>query len=294
VDLRPNLYYGGGNGGEGRFVFEMVSDPNGSCTPLPFTVIFEYGVPAATCSDVRYYAAQWLMLSRFTPGTEEFNDRLQRITERFVPAGAAPGRPFGLALNQVRTNEVALGEPWELREFTVGPDGFLALSTVKQTPDDSQNRSERIAEYVNSNAAAILDGSHDVPDAFPPSGAHFVGGVSHVTRPSEGFFWNGPPAPGTAIGNPEARHRFSLATCNGCHGGESGTQFQHIGSLLPSAPGQAGLSGFLTGITVADPSGNGTTRVFNDLLRRAQDLEALVNTECIEQIDFRPLFPFPH
>ena len=40
------------------------------------------------------------------------------------------------------------------------------------------------------------------------------------------------------------------------------------------------LSGFLTGTTVTDPV-DGTMRDFNDLERRAADLEALLGTDCL-------------
>jgi hypothetical protein len=79
-------------------------------------------------------------------------------------------------------------------------------------------------------------------------------------------------APG--IANPEARHLFSLGTCNGCHGfGETGTEFLHVSPRAPGAP--SGLSGFLRGLALADPV-TGEIRTFNDLQRRKLDLERLV------------------
>ena len=72
--------------------------------------------------------------------------------------------------------------------------------------------------------------------------------------------------------NAEARHKFSLNTCNGCHGGETQTGFLHV---FPRSPGQvSSLSGFLTGETVTDI--RGVTRRLSELLRRRQLLEKVV------------------
>ncbi len=81
-------------------------------------------------------------------------------------------------------------------------------------------------------------------------------------------FWNAP-----GINNPEARHKFSLNTCNGCHGAETQTIFLQIS---PRAQGQVSqLSAFLTGETVSDPV-NGQQRRLSELFRRRQLLEGVV------------------
>ena len=74
-------------------------------------------------------------------------------------------------------------------------------------------------------------------------------------------------APG--ITNPEARHKFALNTCNGCHSSqETNTAFLMV---FPRAPGQeARLSPFLTGTTTFDPVTG--PRVLNDLRRRNLDM----------------------
>ena len=79
-------------------------------------------------------------------------------------------------------------------------------------------------------------------------------------------------APG--IVNPEARHKFALNTCNGCHSSqETNTGFLMVG---PRAPGQqAFLSPFLTGTSVFDPA-TGGFRVLNDLRRRNRDMHLIV------------------
>lgn len=286
VDLRDNFIYGGGNAGEARFVF-CALDAN--CRPLPFTVIFEYGIKKRNCLELRAWAQQWLNLQNHPLGSPAYNAALQAITDQFVSAGADPAKlPNKSALNQLRTNEIALAGPWELREFKLFNDdsdaGHLRQVTVKQTPDFDFDRQPVIADYVNANTADIILSRHQVPLEFP-SGQPFLGGAAPTPG---GFFWDGPPVPpGPAITSREARHIFSLNTCNGCHAGETNTGFTHI-SPAPfgsSAP----LSGFLTGIDVIDPADGTPSRHFDDLQRRAQDLDNLVHSPCFSIIFHLPL-----
>jgi hypothetical protein len=92
-----------------------------------------------------------------------------------------------------------------------------------------------------------------------------------------GMFWNNPASP--TITNRQARHLFSLNTCNACHAGETNTPFTHVGVAPFGAP--VPLSGFLTGINVNDPADGTPSRHFEDLTRRAADLDALLNSPCI-------------
>jgi Concanavalin A-like lectin/glucanases superfamily len=256
VDLRD---LANGDAGEGRFVFGVLA-PAGF--PLPFTVILEYKLPASTEADVLDWAQRWHALSEQPFPSPAFNDALQAITDRFAGRGAAPGSPNGSALAQLRTNEIALTSPWELREFHFGPDGFLRPASVALTPDGSFNFGDRLARFVNENEAAILTERHAVPASF--EGAPFAAGA--VLNNID--FWSAP-----GITNNEARHKLSLNTCNGCHGAETGTGFLHVSPRFPGF--EASLSGFMTGTAVADPV-TGQSRQFNDLARRRADLRALV------------------
>jgi hypothetical protein len=105
-------------------------------------------------------------------------------------------------------------------------------------------------------------------------------------QPGAGFPWN----PG-GITNLEARHKFSLATCNGCHTRETGTQFLHIAPR--NAGSEAMLSEFLTGLNQPkDDPGNPdptVTHTFHDLLDRQMKLDATANMNCRIPID--DLFP---
>jgi Concanavalin A-like lectin/glucanases superfamily len=250
-----------GHAGEGRFIFGVL-DPLGNQTQ--FTVILEYHLVASTDADVLGWANAWHALGSHPFPSEGYNAALQDITSRFAGRNAAPGRPNGSALSQLRTNEIALAGPWELREFHLSADdGFLHPATVELTPDLGFNNTPTLASFVNANESAILADQHVVPLEF--QGAPFAGAavLNNLTD------WRAP-----GITNNEARHHFSLNTCNGCHSiAETGTLFLHV---LPRNPGQTSfLSGFLTGTTIPDPV-TGIPRTFNDLGRRNADLKQLV------------------
>src|ERR1700674_287093 len=267
LNLRSAGVYGGGNAGEGRFVFGVMDS---SCNPRPFTVIFEYGIPKAGCFSVRNWAQQWEHLSSLTLGTAAFNAALEAITDQFTAAGANPAKVGGTTLDQLRTDEIALTFPWELREFhevpLSGSQVQLQQVVVKQTTESSLNGATVLGDYINANQAQIQKNTYDVPTQFPP-GQGFLG-ASSINQQD---VWNAsniavnttsvPPVSTTL--NP--RHFFALGTCNGCHGRETATPFLHIANRAAGSP--AGLSGFLTGENnIPDPVVPSITYNFNDLL----------------------------
>jgi Concanavalin A-like lectin/glucanases superfamily len=249
-----------GKAGEGRFVFGVL-DQFGN--PQQFTLIVEYALPATTDADVLTWANAWHGLSSNPFPSEQYNAALQALTTKFTGRNASPGQPNGSALAQLRTNEIALSFEWELREFHLSPTtGLLQEAGVALTPDLSLDQTQPVGDFVNQNQAAILTQIFTVPPTF--EGAPFQGGSS--LNPFT--FWSAP-----GIVDNDARQLFSLNTCNGCHGQETGTAFLQI---APRFPGQeAQLSGFLTGITLPDPV-SGVTRTFGDLVARQKDLESLV------------------
>jgi hypothetical protein len=256
VDLRKTPSYSAGNAGEGRFVF-CATDRNGNA--LPFTVIFEYELPARNIADVKAWASAWHELGSL-PFGDTFNAKLEAITDRFAGRGVMPAKINGSAINQVRTNEIALGSPWELREFRLASrGGQLVQVTCKQEVDVSFFNTSELSAFINGNAAAIIAGRHQVP-------SHMVAAAA-----PEQLVLNAP----RINGNLEARHKLALNTCSGCHFRETGTGFTHVD---PRARGQeARLSGFLTGITANDPI-TGTPHTFNDLAARADDLRHVLTT----------------
>jgi hypothetical protein len=326
VDLRNNTTYGGGNAGEGRFVFGLI-DRTGrggtapytstgarNCRETQFTVIFEYGIDRRSCEAVRDWGRQWHNLRNYALGSFAYNNALQAITDQFTTAGVAPHKPNGSALNQLRTNEVELllgvstNPIWELREFKIGGEppvnpGQLEEVTVKMTPDLSLNQTALVTDYVNQNTVDILNQTDVVPEIF--QGLPFLGGSALAPRnPTAAVdvntHWNNPPG-GPFIVNRQARHEFSLDTCMACHTGETNTVFTHI---KPAPFGtEAGLSGFMNGITpgtlvtpfkVVDPAdGLPVKRKFNEFRRRRIDLDILVHSSCV--FDFRRRFrPLTH
>src|SRR5262249_14245687 len=197
--------------------------------------------------------------------SEEYNQALQDITDRFSMRGALAGAPNDSALIDIRTNEISLSEDgqWQLREFHISPTtGFMQPATLFQTPDFSFNNSEALGRFINQNEAAILSETHEAPMSFEDKPFQAASVFNNID------FWNAP-----GITNPEARHKFSLNTCNGCHGAETQTFFLHIN---PRAAGEASqLSGFLTGIDVSDPV-TGAPRRLSELARRRGLIEALI------------------
>jgi hypothetical protein len=266
------------DGGELRFVFGVL-DPE-TCNPQRFTVIFEYGVTKRGCEEMQNWAISWAKLTNFPLGSPEYNEELEKLTETVAKANSNPEKPNGSALNQLRTNEVSLADPWELREFTLGPEhsGFLNSTTIKQTPDSQFNETSVLAKFINQFESEILTDSHKVTEDF--NGNPFLGAAIEYDSSD---FWRA-----EGINNNDARHKFSLNTCNSCHGRESDTSFLQVG-IAPFGNVTADLSGFLRGSTqstsdieflnVSDPV-DSTNREFNDLLRRAADLDALINTPC--------------
>lgn len=303
IDLRGNSVYGGGSAGEGRLVFGVVNrNVAGGCSTTPFTVIFEYGVPISGCTNVKNYAQQWVNLGNIALGSAAFNPALQAITDQFTSANAAPNKPNRSALNQLRTNENALNPLWELREFVLPGRGpvvtMLNIVSTKQTPHHTRNNTALLANYINTNSAAILGGTYVVPTTW--TGQPFLTGSNFNFSVADGAVWNAP-----GVGN-QQRHLFSLGTCNACHGGETRNQpsdlsFLHIAPRAPAAV--SGLSRFLVGngtlavpttFNKPDPINTLPSRPFGDLLRRQQDLANLMNSSCLstgllQAIQFQPL-----
>lgn len=260
MDLR-NL--AAGSAGEGRFVFGVL-DQFGN--PMQFTVILEFNLPATTQADVDRWAADWHALGALPLGSPAYNTALEAITARFAGRNASPARPNGSAINQVRTNEIALQGPWELREFKLSPAGQLVSAPVAQTTDLPFNGSPTLAQFINQNTSTLLTATHVVPATF--NGQPFLA-ASALTN--GGHFWSAP-----GITNNEARFQFSINTCNGCHAGETQTPFLHVS---PRSQGQvANLSRFLTGAAVFDPV-NGQRRELNDLAFRQESLLAVLCRE---------------
>lgn len=157
--------------GEGRFVFGVLDENGKPLTPTGgpavggMTIILEYDLPATSLRDLQRWAEDWHALGKLKLGSPEYNRHLGMLTQRFTARGRGAGRPNGSALNQIRTNDIALATPWELREWVIdGDSGLLASAPVAETPDFvALNNSPELADLLNENANAILDGSFRLP-----------------------------------------------------------------------------------------------------------------------------------
>jgi hypothetical protein len=292
LDLRQQAAYGGTSGGELRFVFMHVPF---DCTNggRPFEVILEFGLPVSGCLGLWTLANQWKALDALPLGSPSYNAALEAITQEVVVANAAPFNPNGSLLNQIRTNENWLdhtgeGLDWELREFRIDPaTHHLFQDTVAQTPYFYLRSTPVIANYVNDQPSAIKAGNYTVPLRYPTAADAFrAGGVVYGL----GSFWD--DFSGTPIVDREARHKFSLNTCNGCHTGETHGFFTHVGATpfgtLPA------LSDFMSGGWANDPADLMPARFFDELERRAVDLDALLNTSCLLSPLDVPVFSISH
>ncbi|MEO8381535.1 MAG: hypothetical protein ABI779_17880 [Acidobacteriota bacterium] len=267
IDLADNPSYGGSaNSGELRFVFGLMNN----CQPTPFAVIFEYGVPKKSCFGLKAYAQQWRNLSGVAVGSAAYNTALQAITDPVTVHGAGGTKPNGSALNQLRSNEIFLTAPWELREFRInGASRLLEQTTTKQTPITTFNNTAALRDFINTNEASVLNGTYVVDLLL--TGAPFLSG----SAPMPPGVWNG----AAVVNNNDARNKFSLGTCSGCHFTETNTPFVHIN---PSSPigSPAALSGFLTGINMNDPVVTATPRSYHDLQDRKNRIDAIQGTPC--------------
>jgi hypothetical protein len=284
IDLRTNTAHGRSTtAGEGRIVFTILL-PDGS--PSFTTLILEYELLARDGQGVKEWAEAWHALGSI-PFGERYNLALEKLVNRFAEPGAAPDRPNGSALLQLRTNEFARqrrgvlfgSTPWQWREFRLSPQtGAFTQVTTAQTVDTSHNGSALLADFINEHEASILDGTFVVPLTY--QGVPFRSGAANG-EPFFAFL----DAPG--VSNNEARHLLSLNSCVACHTSETGVLFFH--SFPRPAGEETFLSGFLTGTSLPDPAEPTVTRTFNDLERRVLDLQHVLSSPAEALQRERPL-----
>jgi hypothetical protein len=327
IDLGTTAGGGGGYGnvtgtpvtaGELRFIFGVVQPSpwgaggtDATCGKKLFTTIFEYGVPRTGCAAVVNWAQQWSSLQSFPGFTAAYLAQLQSMTESVVLHGKAPAKGNQNAIDQIRTNEIALtlaggfSPQWELREFTLTNEqpplnidppasGELRTHTVALTPDDARfspaGADPTVNAFVNGPVTAGLhlpvvlpnqcDSTFAMPFFAPPGGLAFRGGNA-LTAGIGADFWRANTVPATPSGIC-ARHQMSLNTCHGCHRADSGTNglggstnFTHV-TPLTTIP--VTLSKFLTGggpgmtFNVNDTQFGAPAWPFADLNRRLQRL----------------------
>lgn len=262
LDLRDLTKH---SAGQGRFVFSVLENGNIAA----FTVILEYNLYATDQAGIDQWARDWHALGSLVLGSAVYNDALGAITDRFTNTGALLSFRSEDATLDPLTENIATTVP-EFRQFQLNAAGTrLDPAPLDQTPMNAANGTTRLADFINQNQAYVLDETFVVPPTF--QSAPFQAGsiFASLGGSTVNNFWNAP-----SIINPDdTRQKFSLNTCNGCHAAETGTGIIHLDRKNVSTP--AVLSGFLTGITVADPV-TGTNRTFNKLADRAHDLSSMV------------------
>jgi hypothetical protein len=230
---------GARDAGELRFVYG-VTDAQGS--PQSFTVSLELQLPISSERSLASWALGWFDLSLAPSWDTEYRDRLQALIEPALRAQQ---------FLRMRTNESVPGTAWELREFTLGSSGRLQASPTPATPakEFAEEKKNSLLEWLAQNGESYATGKLELPDRFLGTEATMEGGFR--------WFLKAQPSLPDSI-----RAQFSLRTCNGCHSGETGTSFLHIGNRLEQVP--SGLSTFLN----------------QDLERRQDDLRSLVIQEA--------------
>ena len=292
IVYRPDLHATDcSTGGEGRFVFGL--EEGGRM--VSFTMIFEFHLPVTGTVTPHTWAARFHKLHNLdivhadTPGDSglSFNQELETITREFNTRGAMPSGPNGNAISQVRTNEIELAGPWQLREFHLVADktgaGFLVPATTAQSPTQDINNTQILHDFISDNKDAINNGTIVIKNKYTDTlnGQKQTVSVLGPHSDSDGHPWmqqdpttprNPNPIDQTTLTN------FNFLTCNGCHNleGEQIDGFYHVSPLRAATgtdrtAGSNKLSTFLLG----------NQTVPSDLTRRAKVMSDLIcKTEC--------------
>jgi hypothetical protein len=278
-------------GGEVRFVFTVTDSEASACPPgaQEQMIILEYSTGRADENAVLDWAKRWYALGNLDRNSSTYLTELQKLTDETLQRGK---------LERLRTNEVALFETvtpgWFLTEFVPSAGGSLVRATVKQTPLDAlkgANGSANLATFIAANLTNFetvfqvpqkgfmynAGNGYRVADRFPDNST-FRGAFANVSKVSAPSYWSAPkPANIDTYSWSLARHRFSLGTCNGCHGGENpnGSLVFHVKPRFAGTETQ--LSPFLAGQTTLTDPVDGTQRTYNEMQRRQDDLHWLAN-----------------
>ena len=229
--------------GEGRFVWGLT---NSIGRPQLFVIIAEFALPIDGGRSALDWAHDWHSLGKLELGSPEYNQKLEEITNQFAGSTVRAGATPGSALEQIRSNEIALDSRgdragvWQLREFRIGSDGYLHPVRPALTPSNGMNGSSTLTRYVQQNAKQIEAGTHELPVNF--RGAQFSAGAADV--PTRTFTWSVPNV------STELQRKFSMQTCNGCHAGDTETRFLHVAPNFQG--GTARLSDFVMKIDMPE------------------------------------------
>jgi hypothetical protein len=202
IALRPDTPAGP----ELRFVFSGVS-PAPARAAMPMNVAFEYAVTPA-------FEKQWFdTLRPLTLGSAAYRTALAQLTELGIHDAT---KLNGSSLRQLRTNEVAIDTPWDLREFHLTATAGATLERARMA---GQPRIE-------------FDGTAKLGTGVTAGMETYMAVI-----PSAQFAWKIPGA------TREKRFQIAMSTCAGCHSRETRTEFVQIKPRDAGKPAE--LSAFL-------------------------------------------------
>jgi hypothetical protein len=229
--------------GEGRLAFKLINPETGLGRLL--TIIFEFKLPALdTANDRAEWARRWHELGSL-PFGEEYNAALQTLTDAFAARGADPKGANGSSINQFRASDGELGaegQPWEFREFHLIEDESgtsFHPSTTRQTPDESLNGSQALAQVIVDHREEVLRGEDVIPQEMLTGASQANFQIWEFTDPS--------------VDEP-LRHAFARETCNGCHNGETQSSFffYHVNPIRQTVPGGDGRNRLSNFVNIED------------------------------------------
>jgi hypothetical protein len=228
--------------GEGRFIYGFF-DPRNPGSAFQFTVILEYKLKASNGGEVMDWARGWHAIASEVKGSEQFKVKLQALTDRFSGAGS-PNELNGSAIGQVRTNEIHLSSPWELREFRLSFQP--STKTVRLQQSETTNSASFSLSGTPALGAFVSDHDRDLAsDNFQLPKTYLGNSVLGASSLNSLTPWVVPNVPDKPAPSLAAKANFALESCNGCHGTSTNTRFLHVGPRVLGQPSV--LSRFLQG-----------------------------------------------
>jgi len=212
VAIRPDL-----SPPELRLVFGAFSRSNGDV--IPANVIFEY--PLRLDETLAYrWAMSWASLSTDNMWKDRIWDAI-RASLTFQSSA------------RIRVNFDPSGGQWVMAEFSADSTG-VRPAKLASTPAAATNCTPALAKFLSDPAISTLILQSDQPPSSLPIPPEIqTEQVGNALSP-----WHA-----SGIGS-DLRQKFALGTCDGCHGIETDTHFQHVANRTRGVAST--LSAYLT------------------------------------------------
>jgi hypothetical protein len=262
--------------------------PNGAIDWVGMNVILEYGNPMKTNCALNTFAHQWYDLSGFALGSEIYNQHLEDITIQVTNANSGLNKNFNRsAINQIRTNEKLFSflegfqnsacfwqtPNWDLRQFDLNEgDGLLHIVPVTNTPDINGPDPLIWTYGLNGNSTnkiRVSEGNYNLPEDMLAGSAEIGNEMTHFLNQD----WTKLPInvydPNFYNINLDVkdlmaktiRHQLSINTCQGCHEGDTKTNFT---MLMPRGYGEEAKYWDAIPSIETKPVTSGTTATLDD------------------------------